>query len=156
MNTTLRFENAIKKLYTAFHNGTLHPECCKQCAVGNILDGTDSWKHLSDYHGSLQLNYVGKVHQNLGRKFNGYSPQELLHIEALFLEGCGYSLPLNRFKGKKPKNSFDKNSQFNGLQKVITYLCELDNIPNIMDYSALFINITSNKQSYFTKAPKTL
>ena len=74
MKTTTRFEHAIKKLYLAFHNGYLNPECCKQCAVGNILDNKDFWKHLSDDHGSLQLNYTGSVHQNLGRRFNGYSP----------------------------------------------------------------------------------
>lgn len=81
MKTTPRLESALKKLYTAFHSDKLNPECCKQCAVGNILDQTDSWKHLSDSHGDLKLNYLGKVHQTLGRKFNGYSPFELLMIE---------------------------------------------------------------------------
>src|SRR5690606_41613530 len=58
-----RLENAVKKLYMAFTSGKLYPECCKQCAVGTILDGSDTWKHLSDNHGSLKLNYVGQVHQ---------------------------------------------------------------------------------------------
>jgi len=58
METTVRLEQAIKKLYVAFHNNQLHPECCKQCAVGNILDNTDSWKHLTNVHGSEVLNYV--------------------------------------------------------------------------------------------------
>lgn len=137
MNTSQRFETAIQKLYTAFHNNTLNPECCKQCAVGNILDNTDSWKHLSDDHGSFQLNYVGKVHQQLGRKFNGYSPVELLHIEAEFLKGCGYSLPLHH-NGQRPRNPQDKDVLFNGLCAVIDYLCKLDDIPNVMDYSKLF------------------
>lgn len=135
MKTTERFENAIKKLYIAFHNNKLHPECCKQCAVGNILDNRDMWKHLSDLHGDLQLNYVGKVHQSLGRRFNGYTPQELLHIEVTFLKGCGYSLPLNNTKPKTPVN---KDIQFNGLYEVVKYLCALDDIPNVMDYSKLF------------------
>ena len=56
MAPTYRFDQAIKKLYNAFHSDSLHPECCKQCAVGNILDNTDSWKHLSNEHGSLELN----------------------------------------------------------------------------------------------------
>ncbi|WP_282134323.1 Na(+)-translocating NADH-quinone reductase subunit F [Seonamhaeicola maritimus] len=137
MKTTPRFEAAIKKLYTAFYNNTLNPECCKQCAVGNILDNTDSWKHISDFHGSLKLNYVGKVHQNFGRKFNGYSPLELLHIEAAFLKACGFELPLHH-KNKKPKNPTDKNVLFEGLSKVIELLCVLDNIPNVMDYQKLF------------------
>lgn len=137
MQTSLRLENAMKKLYNAFHNNTLHPECCQQCAVGNILDNKDAWKHLSDTHGSLQLNYVGTVHQNLGRKFNGYLPIELLQIEATFLKGCGYSLPLNH-KGKKPKDPKNKEVLFNGLCDTVAFLCSLDGVDNVMNYSKLF------------------
>jgi len=137
MNTSYRLEQAIKKLYTAFHANTLHPECCQQCAVGNILDNTDAWKHLSDQHGSSRLNYVGIVHQNLGRKFNGYSPLELLSIEATFLRACGYSLPLKKH-GKKPKKPQDKHLLFEGLSATISYLCALDGVANVMDYSKLF------------------
>ncbi len=137
MQTSLRLENAIKKLYNAFHNNTLHPECCHQCAVGNILDNTDAWKHLSDTHGSLQLNYVGIVHQNLGRKFNGYSPIEILQIESAFLNGCGYSLPLNH-KGKKPNDCKNKDVLFKGLCDVVAFLCRIDGVENVMDYSKLF------------------
>jgi hypothetical protein len=137
MKTSLRLESAIKKLYTAFHNNTLNPECCKQCAVGNILDNTDSWKHLPDQHRSLKLNYIGKVHQTLGRKFNGYTPLELLKIEHIFLNACGFQLPLHH-KNKKPLNPTDKDILFNGLSAVITYLCKLDNVSNVMDYKELF------------------
>jgi len=137
MKITLRFELAIKKLYMAFHGNTLNPECCKQCAVGNILDGTDSWKHLSDAHGSIKLNYVGLVHQNLGRTFNGYSPLELLKIEAEFLKACGFALPLH-YKNAKPINPTDKDVLFKGLSGVISFLCELDSISNVMDYTKLF------------------
>ena len=137
MKTTIRFENALRKLYTAFHNNTLNPECCKQCAVGNILDNTDSWKHLSDDHGSLRLNYLGVVHQNLGRKFNGYSPLELLQIESVFLTACGYQLPFHH-KHARPKNATDKNILFDGLYAVVTFLCELDGISNVMNHTKLF------------------
>jgi hypothetical protein len=137
MKTSVRFDLAIKKLYNAFHNNELHPECCKQCAVGNILDNTDSWKHLSDHHGAMELNYIGNVHQSLGRKFNGYTPLELLQIEATFLKACGYQLPLHH-KNNKPKNPIDKDILFNGLTEVVILLCELDHIPNIMDYTKLF------------------
>jgi len=137
MKTTFRLESALKKLYTAFHNNTLIPECCIQCAVGNILDNTYSWKHLSNSHGTLELNYVGKVHQSLGRKFNGYSPLELLRIENIFLKNCGYKLPLH-YKKEKPRNPTDKVILFNGLTAVISYLCDLDNVPNVMDYTKLF------------------
>ncbi|WP_053977055.1 hypothetical protein [Mangrovimonas xylaniphaga] len=137
MTTTYRFDQAIKKLYKAFHNDTLHPECCKQCAVGNILDNRDSWKHLSNDHGSLELNYLGIVHQNLGRKFNGYTPMELLQIEATFLKACGFKLPLHH-KNKKPEHPTAKNVLFEGLSAVVELLCEIDGIDNVMDCSALF------------------
>ena len=137
MNTSHRLEHAIKKLYLAFHNNELHPECCKSCAVGNILDRTDAWKHLSDVHGSTQLNYVGKVHQNLGRRFNGYAPYELLQIEATFLKACHYELPLQR-NHHKPDNPKNKDLLFNGLCDVVTFLCQLDHVPNVMDYTKLF------------------
>ena len=132
-----RLEQAVLKLYNAFNNGALHPLCCKQCAVGNILDNTDSWKHLTDLHGSVVLNYIGLVNQNFGKKFNGYTPLELLQIEAEFLKGCGYKLPLNR-RSKKPQNPTDKEILFNGLCKTIEFLCRLDGITNVMDYSILF------------------
>lgn len=146
MNSSNRLDLAISKLYNAFHTNELYPECCKQCAVGNILDNKDSWKHLSDNHGSLQLNYLGLVHQNLGRKFNGYSPYELLQIEASFLKGCGYALPLNH-KNKKPKNPQNKDVLFNGLCETIGFLCQLDQVQNVMDYSKLF-EVENDKPKY--------
>ncbi len=132
-----RLEHAITKLYNAFHHNTLHPECCKSCAVGNILDQTEAWKHLSDHHGAVVLNYIGKVHQGLGRKFNGYTPQELLQIEAVFLKACGYSLPLIH-TGIKPAKPTDKDLLFRGLSETVTFLCTLDGVTNVMDYSRLF------------------
>lgn len=132
MKTTPRLEAAVKKLYIAFHNNTLHPECCKQCAVGNILDNRDSWKHLSDEHGATTLNYIGNVHQNLGRKFNGYSPLELLKIEAIFLKALGYQLPIHH-KNLKPNNPTDKDNLFLGLAAVINFLCQLDNVDQYLN-----------------------
>jgi hypothetical protein len=136
MNTSNRFDAAIKKLYRAFHNDTLNPEDCKQCAVGNILDHNDSWKHLTDLHGSVKLNFVGLVHQNLGRRFNGYSPLELLQIESSFLKGCGYRL--GKTYCYKPEYFKDKDVLFNGLSEVVSTLCKLDQIDDIMDCSYLF------------------
>jgi len=147
MSTSPRLDNALKKLYKAFHENTLHPECCKQCAVGNILDNTDSWKHLSDLHGSVVLNYIGLVNQNFGKRFNGYTPLELLQIEAEFLKGCGYTLPLNR-KGKKPQNPTDNDTLFNGLCKTVEFLCKLDGIENVMDHSRLLEQIIKRQFIY--------
>jgi len=137
MKTSNRLEQALTKLYTAFHNNQLNPEVCTKCAVGNICDNLDFWKHLTDCHGSIKLNYVGLVNQNFGRKFYGYTPLELLQIEAEFLKGCGFELPLNG-KNKKPENPKDKAVLFNGLCEVVTFLCALDNVPNVMDYTKLF------------------
>lgn len=137
MKTPKRLEQALVKLYNAFHSNELNPECCTACAVGNILDNIDSWKYLSDEHGSTKLNYIGSVHQRLGRTFNGYSPLELLNIEKVFLEACGYQTPLSQYH-KKPRNPTDKDILFNGLCKVVAYLCCLDNIDNVMDYSKIF------------------
>lgn len=137
MNTSERLEQALKKLYVAYHNNQLNPEDCSACAVGNILDNHESWKHLSNDHGSLKLNYVGRVHQNLGRKFNGYTPLELLKIEKVFLEACGFTTPLCHYN-PKPINPTSKDVLFNGLSAVVDLLCQLDSIQNIMDYSKLF------------------
>lgn len=137
MRISRRLESAINKLYAAFHNNRLNPECCRHCAVGNICDNTDSWKHLTDMHGSVALSYVGRVHEGLGRKFQGYSPTELLQIETTFLRGCGYTLPLNQ-QTKKPSDPTSKETLFNGLCAVIEYLCKLEGVDNIMNYSKLF------------------
>lgn len=137
MKTSSRLDQAINKLYNAFHNNMLHPECAKQCAVGNICNNTDSWKHFSDQHGSTKLNYVGLVNHKFGKRFYGYTPLELLKIEAVFLKACGYSLPLNH-KGNQPENPTDKNILFNSLCAVVEFLCLLDGIENVMDYSKLF------------------
>ena len=145
MKTSTRFDNAIKKLYTAFNEDLLNPECCKQCAVGNILDQKDAWKYLSDNHGSLKLNYLGLVHQNLGRTFNGYSPLELLKIEAAFLRGCGYELPLHH-KNKRPHDLTNKNTLFNGLNEAIKVLCIFDNIEDVTNYSNLFKALITKKR----------
>lgn len=135
MKTSTRFENAITKLYTAFLNDTLNPEDCNQCAIGTILDHKDSWRHMTNIHGSVHLNYVGLVHQNLGRRFNGYTPLELLKIEASFLNGCGYRL--DKHFCHKP-DYIDKTILFNGLSEVVATLCQIDHIDNVMDYSQLF------------------
>ena len=143
MKTTVRFNNAINKLYNAFHNNTLNPEDCKQCAVGNILDQKDFWQHLTDYHGTTKLNYLGLLHQNLGRKFNGYSPIELLQIESAFLKGCGYQFS-NKNRLYKPDQITDY-TLFKGLCEVVTELCLIDGSANIMDCSVLFAFETTKR-----------
>ena len=138
MNVSLRFNNAVSKLYKAFNEHTLNPEDIKQCAVGNILDNTDTWQHLTQKHGSLQLSYVGLVNENFGKRFNGYSPLELLHIETVFLKACGYKFSKNNKHLYKPEHYNDKTVLFKGMEAVIALLCQLDGVKNVMDYTHLF------------------
>lgn len=145
MDTTHRFEEAISKLYHAFHHDTLHPLSCTHCAVGNILDNKDFWKHLSDYTGSMKLNYVGLINQGLGKRFNGYSPKELLKIEKEFLKGCGFKLPLHKHTNKV-KKIINNDHLFKGLEAVVSQLCKFDNLPNVMDCSRLFAYGISRKE----------
>lgn len=149
MKTTPRFEQAIQKLYTAFHKGSLIPESCTHCAVGNICDNTEAWANFTNIHGSVRLNYIGVVHQNLGRKYFGYSPIELLQIEAEFLKACGFSLPL---KGGYIKPKLGKDILFKGLTAVVSFLCQLDQLPDVMDCSKLF-NYTSSDKFNNLEAP---
>ena len=134
---SLRFESAVNKLYNAFHQDRLNPECCNQCAVGNLLDNRDYWKHFARFHGDTNLTYVGRVNEAFGKRFNGYTPSELLSIEKAFLMGCGYVLPING-RNFKPKDPMNKDRQFKGLEAVISKLCELDGINNVMDCEAIF------------------
>jgi len=146
MKTSVRLEQAITKLYVAFHNGTLNPECCKSCAVGNICDNTDYWNYLTESHGSLELSYIGNLNENFGRRVYGYSPKELLQIEIVFLKGCGFSVPLT-LHSIRPVNPTDKDLLFHGLNATIEFLCKLDDIPNVMDYSKLF-EFENNQPKY--------
>jgi len=134
MKLPIRLENAITKLYNAFHNNELQASCCMSCAVGNICDGDYRW---ADFFGYLteddneeeiitgiRQRYELTSTENYSK--NGYSGQELSEVEFIFLK---------QFIGFKES---DKNAQFKGLCAVVEYLCELDNIPNVMDYTKLF------------------
>ena len=144
MHLPYRLETALNKLYTAFYNEQLDPENCCHCAVGNICDNVDAWKHLTDIHGSVQLNYLGRLHETLGKRFNGYSPLELLSIEAVFLKACGYSLT-SRNRLLKPAKIIDHEMMFKGLCAAIQYLCALDNVDNVMELYQRF-DLTAERQ----------
>lgn len=151
MNLPARLEAALMKLYRAFNEQQLHPEDACRCAVGNILDGKDFWKHLSDDHGSIKLNYVGNFHESLGRRFQGYKPSELLQIEASFLNGCGYGLPLHH-SGQKPNDPTDPELLFNGLVSVIATLSKLEGIDDLLLLKAPFETLLSEKRKKRTLA----
>lgn len=137
MKTSKRFDRAIEKLYNAFHQDTLNPECCKQCAVGNICDNTDTWRLLTEAHGSTTLSYLGRLNEAFGRRVFGFTPTELLQIETVFLEACGYELPFTR-QSYKPQMPLSKDTLFKGLTAAVGFLCELEGIEDVMDCSKLF------------------
>lgn len=134
MKTTKRFEQAVIKLYNAFHKGELDAWDCMACAVGNICNNNPSW---ASFYNGVYLYKSMPCEEPEVSKFpdkdlnkviieSGYSAYQLAKIETIFL------------KGMPTLDKETKDQQFNGLCAVVEYLCELDNIPNIMDYTSLF------------------
>ena len=140
-----RFENALGALYEGFYNGQLHPEDSCRCTVGTLCNGWSAWKHFSDAHGSLKLNYVGKVHEGIGRRYHGYLPSELLRIESAFLSGCGYQLPLDH-RAIRPESPADQDVIYNGLIAAITELCCLDNIEDILPHTRMLESLAGERK----------
>jgi len=74
-----------------------------------------------------------------------YSDLELATVELKFIFGSDANIN-SYHEGSFEKSigdinlclSKDKERNFKGLCAVVEYLCELDNIPNIMDYTSLF------------------
>lgn len=133
MKHSERFENAVSKLYNAFHEGRLKGMDCEACAVGNICDNNGDWRYMPYYGMSNSWNreiYLETV------KKTGYSDDELVNIERLFM----YGVREGSFKHKWKNNETDETTetQFQGLCAVVEYLCELEGIENIMDYQSLF------------------
>lgn len=133
MKLPIRLENAITKLYTAFHNGELNSCDCSKCAVGSMLDGYYGWRNViktdvkSTVPTSIRSRRINKNAYVPQIEESGYSISELAEVELRFLN--------NAFIGKKKET---KETQFKGLCAVVEYLFELDNIPNVMDYTKLF------------------
>lgn len=133
MKTTERFDNAVSKLYTAYHSGELSGMQCHMCAVGNICNNNSSWYEpvaksrphtKGTYLDDTKLPLICDVLENETIKKTGYSGNELAKVESIFVSHSYYDET--------------KETQFKGLCAVVEYLCELDNIPNVMDYRKLF------------------
>jgi hypothetical protein len=140
MKTTKRFEDAVTKLYTAFHNGELDAMDCEHCAVGNMCDNSSEWAN-----GRGDMRYFGQSNRISNSFINktGYSNKELIKIEHIFLFGGDNTFFRNTISntsvtwGHSTKQE-QLDLQFKGLCAVIEYLCELDNIPNVLDFKCLF------------------
>lgn len=138
MKHSERFTNAVTKLYNAFHNGTLNAYDCQKCAIGSLCDGSDLWNRirtswLSQFDPS---KYKGEVKELIDS--TGYSPQEILRIEKRFV---------SQFDGLRTADN--KEYQFKGLCAVVEYLCELEGIPNVMDYTKLFESNSNKLETVF-------
>ncbi len=137
MKTSIRFENAVSKLYNAFHENRLNAFDCSACAVGNMCDNNENW---SEYFGNAVSltpdQYITSVYPYPEVKnqynYNGYNQDELFEVEKIFL---------NVWIGQNHDSGTCKELQFKGLCAVIKYLCELEGIDNIMDYTCLFTTV---------------
>ena len=137
----IRLENAITKLYNAFHKGELNAMDCGHCAVGNLCDNNHYWLTSR----MIDFGKIGRI-SNLDNK-TGYNRKELATIECLFIYGVKKynriflfnnnidALDIKQNPSLKP---LQRELQFKGLCAVVEYLCELDNIPNVMDIQSLF------------------
>lgn len=114
-----RFTNAVTKLYNAFHKGELNAMDCTKCAVGNMCNNSN--------HRALKYEAPA----------TGYSPKELMDIENIFMFGAK-SLANIKWYAFSVNSSKANNKVFEALCAVVEYLCELEGIPNIMDYTSLF------------------
>ena len=142
MKLPIRLENAITKLYTAFHDGTFNVWSCQACAVGNIC-GSDDWKHIlsplnrpNNFRLSVFPNRkesdFNEITMTESMIKSGYTAFELSKIEKVFIDNH------NLLASDDSECNIRKTCQYNGLCAVVEYLCELDNIPNVMDYTKLF------------------
>lgn len=123
-----RFEKAVSSLYEAFHNDRLNAFDCCACAVGSIV-GHGDWKGYSGYAVGKGIFCKNSDNHHKYPTNSDYTKEELKEIEYHFLK---------QWSDARSEDGFDKEIQFKGLCAVVEYLCELDGIPNVMDYSSLF------------------
>ena len=129
MKHSERFTKAVTKLYNAFHAGELEALDCGACAVGNICNNSTAWPNAGKFYDN-SFSYASPSQTRYAKQVierSGYSIEELIQVELLFIEAASLSVVVE-----------SKESQFKGLCAVIEYLCELEGIPNIMDYTCLF------------------
>lgn len=164
----VRLENALSRLYTAYHSGELNAMDCSACAAGNICANDPSWsifrrnlglsRFVADmlpeytYANNSRPKVTPRIVMNNVFNTTGYSIDEIIMVEKVFLNAMGiYSL--QRSDISEAYNRMLENAQslgdgqsrealdnvnFQGLCAVTEYLCELDNVPNVLDYTNIF------------------
>ena len=130
MKTTKRFDDAVTKLYTAYHNNTLNAFNCQACAVGNIV-GHGDWhgyrvKRNKDYVIQLPVLSTMPCYPNNA----SYNAEELRKIEYTFMSAWVGTEEIG----------LHKENQYKGLIAVVELLAEFDNIPNPFNLENLFSN----------------
>ncbi len=132
MKTTKRLTKAMTRLYNGFHKGKLYAGSCDSCAVGNMVGGKANWYFALRVYTKAFKNHSYDIFTPLGLeqiRETGYSINEIEKIENIFERTVRH----NAFQHKQTKEG-----QFKGLEAVIKYLCELDGIDNVMDYTKVF------------------
>lgn len=142
MKTTPRFDRASTRLYNAFHNGELNAYKCEACAVGNMCNGYSAW---ACYREGVFGDPINDYH---AEKLTGYSAKQLGLIEGEFMSHFQPRYVIHRRGIQNKTNGRDKNTQFKALCGVIKLLCKFDNIPNPMDYTAMFERTESGAAKY--------
>ena len=91
MKLPIRLENAIVKLYNAFHKGELDAMNACGCAVGNLCDNSDVWRQRGVIFG--EENRITDFDNK-----TGYSKKELAAIELIFIYGISNFRETKKFQ----------------------------------------------------------
>lgn len=141
---------------------------CSACAAGNICANDPSWSifrrnlglprfavdMFPEYTYSDVSGRKITPHMVINNVFNttGYSIDEIIMVEKVFLNAMGiYSLQRSdiseaydkmlenaQLLGDEQSREALDNINFQGLCAVTEYLCKLDNVPNVLDYTNVF------------------
>lgn len=139
METTKRFDEAVTKLYNAFHKNRLNAYNCSACAVGNICNNDGGWTSDTLF---MERNFDKKYED-----ISNYSSKELNIIEHLFVFGVKSEKYNSKIPHLRDLFILKKEAEFKGLCAVVEYLCELDDITNVMDYTKL-LETENDKPKY--------
>lgn len=142
MNTgSERYNNAIKRLYSAYVEGRLNPMDCKKCAVGNICNNTSRWQDFICLKGEVCTG-SSLVEFNEYMRLNNapYSGIELRNIERIYMSGCrlGGRIDIEIDKSCLLREKRPDHLNLRALLLVIDYLGELEGFTERKDIKDLF------------------
>ena len=163
-----RFENAVKKLYNAYHSDELAKGDCTKCAVGIICDNNTSWRSI--FITSMEKNHQQQYPERYNSKAfglakqviddTGYTWRQLAKVEHSFeinttIETLGSNnkremkfFSNNRIEFIDYNYDLLKGDQAVGLRAVMVVLCKIEKIKNVSDYKNLFDTSLNHKQLF--------